>query len=92
MPNASPEWPTGEQVQSYLVDYAAHFGVDRCGWAPRSAPCAQQRRLALGRSHSADGSSVETVDRLVVANGIFSEPFVPALRRSRGFRRRPAGG
>lgn len=77
MPKAFPEWPSGEQIQSYLVDYAAHFGVEpRLG----TEVCAVTRdtdgwQLELV---SADGSSVETVDRLVVANGIFSEPFVPS--------------
>src|SRR5580692_2772260 len=29
MPKDFPEWPSGEQVQSYLAAYAAHFSVDR---------------------------------------------------------------
>src|SRR5215471_7563409 len=27
MPKHFPEWPSGEQVQSYLFDYAKHFGI-----------------------------------------------------------------
>ena len=30
MPADYPEWPTGAQIQAYLADYAAEFGVDRC--------------------------------------------------------------
>ena len=28
MPKSYPEWPSGEQVQRYLADYATHFGLD----------------------------------------------------------------
>jgi cation diffusion facilitator CzcD-associated flavoprotein CzcO len=76
MPKAFPEWPSGEQIQTYLIDYAAHFGVE-----PRLSTevCSVSRegdrwRLELA---SDGGPSTEVVDRLVVANGIFSEPFVP---------------
>ena len=77
MPRAFPEWPSGEQVQTYLIDYAEHndvrprlstevLSVERAGdgW-----------RLELA---SPTGAATEHVDRLVVANGIFSEPFVPS--------------
>ena len=29
MPQHYPEWPTGEQVQAYLADYARHFDLER---------------------------------------------------------------
>jgi len=30
MPGNYPEWPSGEQVQAYLANYAKHFGLDAC--------------------------------------------------------------
>jgi Flavin-binding monooxygenase-like len=83
MPKELPEWPSGEQVQSYLAGYATEFGLDehvRLGTEVVSAR--SERRgggwtLELRDVH--DGSpSREHVDRLVVANGVFSEPALPS--------------
>ena len=70
MPKHYPEWPTGEQVQSYLQAYAEHFGLlerIRLNTEVRSA-------VREGDGWSVDG---EAFDHLVVANGIFSEPKLP---------------
>ncbi|WP_432835649.1 flavin-containing monooxygenase [Dactylosporangium sp. CA-092794] len=80
MPREYPEWPTGEQVQQWLAGYAAHFGVERCLRLNTEVVAAQ--RDAAGawtlQLRGADGATAtETFDRLVVANGIFSEPNVP---------------
>ncbi len=80
MPKTYPEWPTGEQVQQYLADYATHFGLD---------PLLRLNTEVVTARPSEDGWTVETrtvhdgstatehVDRLVVANGVFCEPAVP---------------
>lgn len=74
MPKHYPEWPSGEQVQSYLQAYAEHFGV------------LDKIRLdteVVSAEQGGDGWTVhtgndsETFDHLVVANGIFSEPSLP---------------
>ena len=91
-----PEWPTGEQVQQYLVDYATHFG-------PRPAPPAEHRGTSPPARPTAAGRSrpgtvqdatiaTEQVDRLVVANGVFCEPAVPAVPGHRGVHRRRRAG
>ncbi|HEX3930013.1 MAG TPA: NAD(P)/FAD-dependent oxidoreductase [Nocardioides sp.] len=76
MPKAFPQWPSGEQVQAYLADYAEHYDVNpRLSTEVRSVTRREGSwQLELT---SVDGSSTETVERLVVANGIFSEPYVP---------------
>ena len=88
MPRDYPEWPTGEQIQAYLASYASHFGLEPMlrlstevtaaepvpdgGWA---IPAGGR---AAGTAGSAGAvSTVEHVDKLVVANGVFCEPAVP---------------
>jgi cation diffusion facilitator CzcD-associated flavoprotein CzcO len=80
MPRDYPEWPTGEQVQVWLAAYAAEFGVDRHlrldTEVTRARPAAGGWVLDL--RDTVDGTTgTESVDRLVVANGVFCEPFVP---------------
>jgi hypothetical protein len=77
MPRSFPEWPTGEQVQSYLADYARYFRLDdvlRLSCEVTSAEPADGR----GWSISAGDAVPERFDKLVVANGVFCEPLVPS--------------
>lgn len=84
MPKEFPEWPTGEQVQDYLEQYVdrhdlrdtlrldtevvrAELLPDESGW-----------HVTARRSGEAVADP-ETFDHLVVANGIFSEPVIPAF-------------
>ncbi|MDL5155184.1 flavin-containing monooxygenase [Actinomycetospora termitidis] len=80
MPAEFPEWPDGEQVQAYLASYAERFGVDRLLRLGTEVVRAEQ--LDAGwrlTTRPVDGSAevTETVDHLVVANGVFSEPALP---------------
>jgi cation diffusion facilitator CzcD-associated flavoprotein CzcO len=80
MPRDYPEWPNGAQVQAWLAAYAAEFHVDRCLRLNTEVTRASRQgtgwRLEL--SDTRHGTvDVETVDRLVVANGVFCEPNVP---------------
>ncbi|MBU2666980.1 NAD(P)/FAD-dependent oxidoreductase [Actinoplanes bogorensis] len=77
MPREFPEWPSGEQVQSWLASYAHDFKIEsqlRLG----------VRVLTVARTNAqwtvslSDGST-ETVDRVVVANGVFCEPNMPVF-------------
>lgn len=76
MPKDWPEWPSGEQVQDYLTGYARRFGLEpllRLGTeVERAGPTATGWTITL---HS---GPTEHVDHLVVANGVFSEPNLPA--------------
>ncbi|MFE2123930.1 flavin-containing monooxygenase [Rhodococcus aetherivorans] len=82
MPSHYPEWPTGEQVQQYLADYARHFGLDRLirlGCEVVAADLDENAgswRLTL--RDTGTGTVTEArFDQLIVANGIFCDPFVP---------------
>jgi cation diffusion facilitator CzcD-associated flavoprotein CzcO len=74
MPADYPEWPSGEQVQAWLVAYAKKFGVDRV---------LRLNTEVVGASRVAGGwtlqlhDGAEDFDRLVVANGVFCEPNLP---------------
>lgn len=93
MPRHYPEWPSSQQVQEYLLDYVDRFDLAPVlrlstevtaavprpggGWQVSTRPVAE----------GAIGGSVDTAERgeeessqfdhLVVANGIFSQPFLP---------------
>jgi cation diffusion facilitator CzcD-associated flavoprotein CzcO len=69
-----PEWPTGEQVQSYLADYAAEFGIP----LRLDTDVIATRPTSDGRWTVETADAVETFDQLVVCNGVFCEPAVPA--------------
>jgi cation diffusion facilitator CzcD-associated flavoprotein CzcO len=82
MPRDYPEWPTGEQVQAYLAGYAAHFGLDRAlrleTEVVSAAPAADGRWTVDTRDASGT-TATDGFDRLVVANGVFCEPAIPAF-------------
>lgn len=76
MPKDYPQWPTSGQVQKYLESYVDEFGLgpslrlgtevvsaepDPSGWVIRVAGSDEAMHF----------------DHLIVANGIFSEPFIP---------------
>lgn len=75
MPKDFPEWPSGEQVQTYLASYAAEFGVDKVLRLDTEVTGAYQTNQ--GRWMVQTGDSAEMFDRLVVANGVFCEPAMP---------------
>lgn len=86
MPKEYPQWPSGEQVQQYLELYVQEFGLepalrlstevisaepDETGWTLTFSS------TDPGPIHGATETETEHFDHLIVANGIFSEPFIP---------------
>ncbi|MCX4904740.1 NAD(P)/FAD-dependent oxidoreductase [Streptomyces sp. NBC_00878] len=81
MPKSYPEWPSGAQVQAYLAQYAAEFGLEsalRLDTEVTAARPVGDGRWTLATRDAVGAESVEGFDRLVVANGVFCEPLVPA--------------
>lgn len=86
MPADYPEWPAGEQVQAYLESYAGKFGL----WP--------LLRLDTEVTHAAPApgggwdvttaAGTDHVDHLVMASGIFSRPFIPAIPGADRFQER----
>jgi cation diffusion facilitator CzcD-associated flavoprotein CzcO len=83
MPKDFPEWPSGAQVQSWLEAYAHEFKVEphlRLGVRVKRAV-----RGAEGWAVTLETGEVDLVDRLVVANGVFCEPNMPAFEGQDAF-------
>ncbi|WP_328528875.1 NAD(P)/FAD-dependent oxidoreductase [Nocardioides sp. NBC_00368] len=80
MPKVFPEWLSGEQVQSYLEMYVEKFELApmiRLSTEVRSAQPAGGGGWDITHA-GADGETTEHYDHLIVASGVFSEPFAPA--------------
>ncbi|TQK71873.1 NAD(P)/FAD-dependent oxidoreductase [Nocardioides sp. SLBN-35] len=78
MPRRFPQWLEGAQVQEYLEEYVARFGL-----APflRLGTGVEQAVPAAGGGWDVTTTGAEAgtehYDHLVVANGIFCEPAIP---------------
>ncbi|MBN9757181.1 MULTISPECIES: NAD(P)/FAD-dependent oxidoreductase [unclassified Pseudonocardia] len=91
MPKHYPEWPSGQQVQEYLESYARHFGIRDAVRTDTEVLSAEPREGGGWTVTTAGASAgVGEFDHLVVANGIFSEPFLPPLPGTEEYR--AAGG
>ncbi|MGJ3507879.1 flavin-containing monooxygenase [Enemella sp. A6] len=92
-PKHYPEWPSGTQVQEYLAGYVRRFGIedkikvstevvhaelDESGPQPRWTVTYRPVESRFGgESEPAGPEESEVFDYVVVANGIFSQPFLP---------------
>lgn len=80
MPKHFPEWPRGDQVQSYLSAYAEKFNVlpqIRFSSEIVSVHFEQNKWLLTVKENGT--LHTEKTDFLIVCNGTFSEPFIPAI-------------
>jgi len=80
MPKYFPEWPGGEQVQSYLSAYARKFNVFsliRCSHEVTGIDFQDDKWIITGKN--AGVQFTEFTDFLIICNGTFSDPFIPEL-------------
>jgi len=80
MPKHFPQWPTGEQVQSYLTAYAKKFDVFpliQFSHEITSTDFQNNKWVIMGRNGA--GRFTEETDFLIVSNGTFSDPFIPEI-------------
>lgn len=94
-PKDYPEWPTGEQVQRYLVSYASHFHLDNLIKLNTRVDLAEQdpasNKWTVKSTHVKTGAQeTQMFDFLIVANGIFSTPMIPRYEGDEAFMQ--AGG
>ena len=97
MPKDWPEWPFGEQVQGYIEGYTEHFGIADDIFLNTTVTNAklnsESETWTVSAQRATDGdteSIVKTFDLLIVANGIFSIPFIPPFKGADDFQ--SAGG
>ncbi len=93
MPRSFPQWPSGEQVQAYLIGYMRAFGLE---------PMVRLQTEVVDAKPTADGTGwavtfrradsdaaatpdTEEFDQLVIANGVFSTPHLPQLPGQEAF-------
>lgn len=92
MPKSYPEWPSGAQVQSYLETYVDRFGfrdairlnAEVISAVPTRADGAAGWTI-VSRSTVSGEEASEQFDYLIICNGIFSIPAVPAFAGSEEF-------
>lgn len=83
MPSHYPEWPTGEQVQEYLTNYARRFDILASIRFSTSVARVEAINGGAGgwmihtRQHGQPDQT--SVDFLVVCNGVFNEPNMPTI-------------
>ncbi|MEI7550530.1 MAG: NAD(P)/FAD-dependent oxidoreductase [Actinomycetes bacterium] len=88
----TPEWPTGEQVQKYMAGYVNNFKFGNkisLNTEVKSARQSADGSWTLNTSTNGVDNS-QNFDYLIVANGIFSDPFVPTWEGADAFK--AAGG
>ncbi|WP_157218344.1 flavin-containing monooxygenase [Flavisphingomonas formosensis] len=83
MPRSYPEWPTGAQVQAYLETYVDHFAFRdairlNCE-VVAAIPRGEEGWTIVTRSTRDGNEDRHDVDYLIVCNGIFSIPSIPAF-------------
>ncbi|GAB2603447.1 flavin-containing monooxygenase [Spirosoma areae] len=83
MPKHYPEWPTGQQVQEYLTNYARQFGILPSIRFSTSVEYTEAVEEGAGGwvihtlQHGQPNQTM--VDFLVVCNGVFNEPNRPQI-------------
>lgn len=81
-----PEWPSGEQVQSYLIDYAKKFNIFPLIQFSHEVTNLkfQNNQWIIHGKNVVNGFTWHT-DFLIICNGTFSEPFIPEIPGMQSF-------
>ena len=82
MPSHWPEWPSGEQVQSYMQGYVEHCGFQdvvnlNTEVINASYDDSAERWIVKVKDTQSGQESMKSFDYLIVGNGIFSIPSIP---------------
>lgn len=91
-PKGYPEWPSGEQVQVYMANYVKHFGFGKNILLNTTVTKTSQASDGSWTVSTTSGNNSKdyNFDFLIIANGIFCDPFVPEFKGEDSFK--AAGG
>jgi cation diffusion facilitator CzcD-associated flavoprotein CzcO len=81
MPKNFPQWPSGEQVQSYLTAYAKKFNVFpfiKLSHEITNVNFKDNKWLITGNNNGV--TFTEQTDFLIICNGTFSDPIIPEIK------------
>lgn len=86
MPKKIPQWPKGEQVQSYLVAYAKRFNIFSLIQFSHEVTKVKflNNQWVISGKNVVNGFTWQT-DFLIICNGTFSEPFIPEIPGMQSF-------
>lgn len=84
-PKGTPEWPSGEQVQSYLTGYAKKNNLGPHIKFNEAVISATQDDSTNSWALKLESGATHTFDFLIVANGIFSDPYIPTFDGQEAF-------
>jgi len=93
MPEHYHEWPTGDQMNQYLLDYAAHFDLNASIQCNTTVLDMQYKEDAwlVTTSHNASGhKAAYTFDFVVICTGTFHQKHIPDFPGMEAYR--AAGG
>jgi cation diffusion facilitator CzcD-associated flavoprotein CzcO len=80
MPKHYPQWPNGEQVQAYLKSFAEKFNVlSKIHFSSEVVKAEFDQNKWTLRINENGSLLDEQVDFLIVCNGTFSDPYIPAI-------------
>ncbi|SDC40568.1 flavin-containing monooxygenase [Niabella drilacis] len=80
MPEHYHEWPTGDQMNQYLLDYAAHFDLNafiQCDTTVLDMHYEEEAWHMVTRDKRSGNMGSHIFDFVVVCTGTFHEKFVP---------------
>jgi dimethylaniline monooxygenase (N-oxide forming) len=78
MPKHFPEWPSGEEVQSYLLAYAKKFNVfPLIRFSHEITHIDYQNDHWLITGKNGEAPFLERCDFIIICNGTFSDPHIP---------------
>jgi cation diffusion facilitator CzcD-associated flavoprotein CzcO len=80
MPKNFDEWPRGQDVQQYLATFANHFGViSLINFSHAVSEISYNENVWTIKGIADSGTFEKKIDFLIICNGTFSDPFIPAI-------------
>jgi dimethylaniline monooxygenase (N-oxide forming) len=83
MPESYPQLPSGEQIRSYLEDYAHHFQIfDKIHFnclVKQLEPTPENRWILHYTNQETRETTQKEFDFVVISTGLYSNPYIPNI-------------